>query len=140
MSTHENIGSDQAIQPGSDRSFGLVVGGILAAIGGYQWFTGSGLYLWLLLPGVALAVIGLAAPGLLHVLNVAWTRLGVLLGKIVTPLVMLLVYITTIVPIGLIMRLAGKDLLGLKRAEAGASYWIERTPHGPAPESLKDQF
>lgn len=138
MATHETLIRDDHIEPGSDRSFGLVVGGILAAIGGYQFFTGSSLYPWFATPGVILVVLGLVLPKLLHPLNILWTKLGLLLGRIVTPLVMFLVYAISVVPIGLLLRLFGKDLLRLKPADG--SYWIERTPPGPPPESLKDQF
>jgi hypothetical protein len=66
MSTHETIIHDNHVEPGSDRSFGLIVGGILAAIGIYQFFSGSALYLWFAGPGVALVLAGLAVPKLLH--------------------------------------------------------------------------
>ena len=140
MSTHENTNHSEVIEPGSDRSFGLVVGGILTVIGIYQFFAGSGVFVWILGFGVALVFMGVIAPRMLHPLNVAWTHFGILLGKIVTPVVMFLVFVITVVPIGLILRLMGKDLLRLKSATGDASYWIERTPPGPSPESLQDQF
>lgn len=140
MSTHETVVRDEVIEPGSDRSFGLIVGGILSAIGLYQYFTGSMLYLWFLIPGVLLVLAGLAIPAVLHPLNVGWMKLGLLLGRIVTPIVMLLVYLISIVPIGLLLRASGKDLLSLKQGHDQQTYWVERTPPGPPPESLKDQF
>ena len=140
MSTHENTNHSEVIVPGSDRSFGLVVGGILTAIGIYQFFAGSGLFVWVLGFGVALMLGGVIAPRILHPLNIAWTRFGLLLGKIITPIVMFLVFVISVVPTGLILRLMGKDLLRLKLETEAASYWIERTPPGPPPESLKDQF
>ena len=85
-------------------------------------------------------LLGLLAPRILHPLNVAWTHLGILLGKIVTPVVMFLVYVVSVIPVGLLVRLLGKDLLRLKPNKGESSYWIERTPPGPPPESLKDQF
>jgi hypothetical protein len=63
-----------------------------------------------------------------------------LLGSIINPVVMLLIYCITIVPIGLILRLVGKDLLLLKFNSSEKSYWISRQPPGPKPESLEDQF
>ena len=140
MSTHENTDHSEVIEPGSDRSFGLVVGGILTSVGIYQFFAGSGFFVWILGPGVALVLGGIVAPRMLHPLNIAWTHLGILLGKVVTPVVMFIVFVISVVPIGLMLRLAGKDLLRLKPATRDASYWIERTPPGPPPESLKDQF
>ena len=87
-----------------------------------------------------LMLLGIVAPRILHPLNVAWARLGILLGRIITPVVMFVVYAVSVVPIGLALRLFGKDLLGLKRREDPASYWVHREPPGPPPESLKDQF
>ncbi len=140
MSTHETVVRYEDIEPGSDRSFGLIVGGILCAIGLFQYFTESSLYLWFLSPGALLILLGLVRPGLLHPLNIAWMKLGLLLGRIVTPVVMFLVYLISVVPIGLLLRLFGKDLLSLKKAGDKQSYWLDRTPPGPPPESLKDQF
>jgi hypothetical protein len=139
MSIRGSARQDNRAQ-GSDRNFGLVVGGILCAIGLYPLLIGSGIRLMILVPGVLLVVFGVVAPKLLHPLNVAWTALGELLSRIFTPLVMAALYVTVIVPMGLVLRLSGKDLLSLKRRAQGSSYWIERAPPGPPPESLKDQF
>lgn len=140
MSAHETTHASEQIDPGSDRSFGLIVGGILFLIAVYQYFTDVSWFLYLGLPGAALMLAALAIPKILHPLNIAWTRLGILLGSIVTPIVMLLVYVVTIIPIGLLIRISGKDLLRLKREEEAVSYWIDRDPPGPSAESLKDQF
>ena len=139
MSTHETASRTAVVEPGSDRSFGLVVGTVLLTIGGYQYFFGSIAFVWLAIFGAILVLLGLTAPRVLRPLNIAWTKLGILLGKVVTPVVMLLVYLITIVPIGLVLRVSGKNLLGLRR-EGSETYWIPRTPPGPPPESLKDQF
>jgi len=140
MPTHETIIRDDKIEPGSDRSFGLVVGGILLLLSIFQYFNGGTLYFWIGAPGVVLVVLGIVAPKLLHSLNVLWTKLGLMLGRIVTPVIMFLVYIISVVPIGLILRMTGKDLLRMRRGDDKTSYWINRNPPGPTPESLKDQF
>ncbi len=140
MAGHEPITHEHAVEPGSDRSFGFIVGGILAAIGGYQLFKASTLAPWFLTPGLLLVAFALVRPSALHPLNVAWTRLGLLLGRVVTPIVMLLVFVVAVLPTGLVVRAMGKDLLLLKRAPTKPSYWIRRDPPGPPPESLKDQF
>jgi len=62
------------------------------------------------------------------------------LHKVVNPIVMALVFFGAVVPTGLIVRLLGKDLLRLRRQADANTYWIERRPAGPAPESMKDQF
>lgn len=140
MATHETVIHKHKVEPGSDRNFGLVVGGVLVAVACYLFWSGSVFAKWVAVPGFALCVLALVAPASLHLLNIGWTKLGLLLGRIITPIVMFLVYALTVVPIGLLLRLFGKDLLALKRIKEDGSYWINRTPPGPAPESLKDQF
>ncbi len=85
-------------------------------------------------------MLAFAAPQVLAPLNRLWFKLGLLLHKIVNPIVLGIMFYVVVTPTGLIMRLLGKDLLRLKRDPAAASYWIERTPPGPKPESLGDQF
>ena len=69
-----------------------------------------------------------------------WLKFGLLLHKIVNPVIMALLFYGTVLPTGLIARAMGKDLLRLKREPDAESYWIVRTPAGPAPETMKDQF
>jgi hypothetical protein len=146
-SFHEDFSRKEEVKGSSDRSFGLTVGGILLAIAGVR----TGLHLWDgvapgwfegLLAGIGLALVafGLAAPERLALLNRAWTKLGLILFKVVNPVVLGLIYLTTIVPIGLSMRLMGRDLLNLKFDRGAASYWVVREPPGPAPETMIRQF
>lgn len=143
MSTHEHFVEHIEVRTASDRAFGLTVGGILAAIGLYRALLGSGPD-WvaglLLLVGLVLLALGQLAAQRLAPLNRAWTRLGLLLFKIVNPVVMLLIYAIGIVPVGLIMRAVGHDPLRRRREPEAASYWIERQPPGPAPETIVNQF
>jgi hypothetical protein len=78
-------------------------------------------------------------PSALRPLNIVWMKFGLLLHKIVNPVVMGLLFFGTIWPTGLVMRLRGRDLLRLKREPSANSYWIARTP-GPEPQTMKDQF
>ena len=146
-SFHEDYGRHEEVKGSSDRGFGLTVGGILLAIAAVR----TGLHLWdgtaagwfeIVLGGIgaALVAFGLVAPARLAPLNHAWTRLGLILFKVVNPIVLGLIYLTTIVPIGLIMRLIGRDLLSLKFDRQAKSYWVVREPPGPAPESMINQF
>jgi hypothetical protein len=140
---HERIESDERIEGPSDRAFGLTVGGILVALALVKalLFSGWTELAWALLSiGAALVALGLLRPPLLAPLNRAWLRLGLFLFKIVNPIVMFLIYATTVVPIGLWLRLRGKDLLRLRRDPAATSYWIPREPPGPTPESMRNQF
>ena len=143
MSTHEHYLAHSSIKTASDRSFGLTVGGILAAIAVFRWWWVGSLS-WLmaifLVAGIALLAAGLLRPGMLAPFNRAWTKLGLLLFHVVNPVVMLLLFIITIIPAGLIMRLARYDPMRRRFDGDAPSYWIERDPPGPAPESLRHQF
>ena len=81
--------------------------------------------------------LGLTKPSVLKPLNTGWIKLGEILGKIIAPIVMLLVFFIVITPIGLMLRLFGKDILGLKFSEKVKTYWITRDKNiGP----MKRQF
>jgi hypothetical protein len=86
---------------------------------------------------LVLLLIAFAAPKLLALPNRLWFKLGMLLGAIIAPIVMGLVYITTVRPTGLWVRLTGKDPLRTKLDPAASSYWIERTEK---PQPMKNQF
>ena len=149
MSTHESFARDEEIEGSTDRGFGLTVGGILLAIAVVRiglgwWSSGEAQLGWLewTLGGVGLVLLllGLVAPATLAPLNRAWTKLGLLLFKIVNPIVLGLIFALTIIPIGLLLRLFGKDPLRLKFEPEAKSYWIERDPPGPEPASMPQQF
>jgi hypothetical protein len=67
-------------------------------------------------------------------------RLALLLSKITNPVIMALLFVMVFAPFGILMRLLGKDLLRLKPDPAANSYWVVRTPPGPQPESMSNQF
>lgn len=143
MVMHEHLNHHAADQTASDRTFGLTVGGILVALALFRGLFGAGFHaltMTLLVSGAILAAAGLFAAHWLSPLNRWWTRLGLLMARVVNPLVLSLVYLIAVVPTGLVMRWLGHDPLRLRRAPREDSYWIERQPPGPAPESLRDQF
>lgn len=143
LATHEALTAHSEIKGSSDRGFGLTVGGILAAIGLIRGTFGSGFdILTVALVGIGSILVGVAlvAAGALAPLNRAWTKLGLVLFKVVNPVVLFLIFVLTVVPTGLIMRWLGRDLLRLRRDPAVPSYWIERQPPGPDPEGLRNQF
>ena len=84
--------------------------------------------------------LGYAKPALLRPLNVAWFRLGLLMGVVMTPVVMGVLYLTTFLPTNLVLRFMGRDLLGLKREPDRASYWVAREKLGPEQSTMKRQF
>jgi hypothetical protein len=139
LSTHESFARDEAAVPGSDRTFGLVMAAALAVVSLLNgWHLGR-LWPWTSAVVILFLLAAWLAPSALHPLNSLWMKLGLLLHKIVNPIVMGLLFYGTILPTGLVMRMRGQDLLRLKREPGSDSYWIARTP-GPAPESMRDQF
>jgi hypothetical protein len=80
-------------------------------------------------------------PAVLGPLNRWWLQLGLLLQqRLVTPVIMALLFFGTVTPIALVLRLLGKDLLRLRLDREADSYWIERRPPGPAPDTMRNQF
>jgi hypothetical protein len=143
MSTHEDFSRREEVKGSSDRGFGLTVGGILLLIAAVRTWLHEGygtIELALAGIGVMLMVLGLIAPGSLAGLNRAWIRLGLIMFKVVNPLVLGLIFLVAIVPVGLIMRVVGYDPLRLKRDPQASTYWVRREPPGPAPETMIQQF
>jgi hypothetical protein len=137
---HEDLRRERAIEGSSDRSFGLVFAGFCTLMAGVgAWRAGHRWPYWL---GAAVffAVMAFVFPRGLSPLNRVWTKLGLLLFRVVNPVVMFVLYTTTILPMGLLMRLAGRDPLRLRFDAEAPSYWIPREPPGPAPETMKNQF
>jgi saxitoxin biosynthesis operon SxtJ-like protein len=127
-------------KPGSDRNFGLVIAGATAILGALPLLRGAAPHGWLLAIAAAFAILGLAAPRVLFPLNYVWFRFGLLLHRVISPLVIGAVFFLCVTPIGVIMRLLGKDVLSLRRRADLPSYWIERTPPGPEPGTMTNQF
>ena len=137
---HETLHRDETIEGPSDRKFGLTIGAVLIFIGLFRLVFHHSYWMWWIGVGLAFALFGLIWPAALHPLNRAWMLLGLVLYKVVNPIVMALLFFSTITPIGLLMRLTGKDSLRLRRDPAAASYWIARQPPGPPPEGMRNQF
>jgi hypothetical protein len=139
---HENLARQDSLEArrGSERSFGLVFAIVFGLLGLYPLIRGDAPHWWLVAAGIATAAAGLFAPALLRHPNRWWFKLGELLARIVAPLAIGVVYYVSVVPIGLLMRILGKDPLRLRRDAEAASYWIPRAPPGPEPKSLGNQF
>ncbi|MBM3622057.1 MAG: hypothetical protein FJX20_15355 [Alphaproteobacteria bacterium] len=137
---HEDLTREEDVQGSSNRSFGLVFVGFFAIVAGISAWRDGWMWPWSAGIAGALLVVSLAIPGILAPLNRGWTKFGLLLGRIVAPIVLGLLFFLSVVPIGLIMRARGKDLLRLKFDRAARSYWIERDPPGPPPETMRKQF
>jgi len=137
---HELRRTSEAVAGSSNRSFGLVFAGFFALLTLHNWWrTGHAWPIELALAAVFLAA-ALVRPNLLHWPNRAWTRLGSVLGAVVSPIIMALLFFLVVTPVGLLMRLTGKDSLRLRRPRQCDSYWIVREPPGPTGESMSEQF
>jgi hypothetical protein len=137
---HEDFRRAEAVVGSSDRTFGLVIAAALTVVGLWPLVHGVAPRAWALATAVPFALLALLAPRALARLNRAWTALGVLLGRVVSPVATGVLFYGVFTPIGLLMRALGKDPLRLARDPAAATYWISRDPPGPAPGSLDQQF
>jgi hypothetical protein len=138
--THEDFSRQEEIKPSSDRSFGLVVATFFLIVGFWPLVRAQPIRWWALGVAAVFALLALLWTAALAPLNRLWVKLGALLYKVVSPVVMAMLFYVTVTPIALLMRLLGKDPLRLRRDPDAASYWIDRTPPGPSPESMKNQF
>ena len=124
------------IKIGSNRSFGIVFFVVFLIIATYPLINGDELRLWSLIISIVFLFLGLVNSKILNPLNKLWFKFGIFLGKIISPLVMGIIFFLVVTPIGLLMRLLNKDLLNL-RFNNNTSYWIEKTE----PKSkMKNQF
>lgn len=137
---HEDFKHDDDVKMGSERGFGLVFAVVFAIIGAWPLLDSVEPRWWAFAIAALFVIAAYIAPALLRPLNVLWFKFGLLLYKVVNPIVMGLLYYVTVVPIGLLMRAVGKDPLNRAFQPDAKSYWIVRDPPGPEPESMKNQF
>jgi hypothetical protein len=137
---HEDLSRNHERRLSSDRIFGLVFGGAFVIVGVLPVLHGDLPRLWAIFIGVACLVLTVVVPSVLHRANVYWSKLGLLLSRIVSPVAMAFLFFAVVSPIALIFRSLGNDPLRLKLDPAAATYWIDRVPPGPSRESIKNQF
>ena len=139
--THESLKRDEEIERGTDRGFGLVMATVLVIVGLWPLVFGEGyVRVWALIVAALLLIAAVAIPRILKPLNTVWLKFGLLLSRVVNPIVLGLMFYVVITPFGLALRLLGKDLLRLRRDPHAVSYWVSRDPPGPSPESMRNQF
>jgi hypothetical protein len=127
----------------SNRSFGLTVGAILLMLGLVRLFARVDFDLMagiLLAIGGALLVLGTLWPVSLSRANRAWMTLGALMGRVMSPIILFLVYALAFVPVGVLMQLKRHDPLRRKRRGDAQSYWIEREAADKSPRGMLNQF
>jgi hypothetical protein len=140
VQTHETVSSFRRVDVGSDRKFGTIFGLVFGILGLWPLFHHRSPHSWLIVLAGLFLTAALIFPRSLSLLNRAWFRLGILLNRIVSPVVMGGLFFGAVVPVGWYLRKRGNDLLRLKFDREAPTYWIERNPPGPAPGSLTKQF
>ena len=124
------------VKIGSNRSFGIVFFIFFLIIGTYPIFFQGELRIWSLIVSIIFLLLGIINSRFLTPLNLLWFKFGMLLGRIVSPIVMGLVFFLVVTPTGIIMRILNKDLLRLKKKNT-KTYWIERSS---IKSDMKNQF
>ena len=141
MATHEDVSRVHAVTAGSDRSFGIVFTVFCAIVAGIQFWYGSHTAAWgWLIAATIFAAFALAYSRALRPLNLLWFRFGMLLHRVVSPVILGIMFFAVFTPIGLWMRLIGKRPLNLTYDASVDTYWIERNPPGPPSGSFNNQF
>jgi len=121
-----------ALMP-SDRKFGWTFAILFLLFGAFN-------HPWMMAVGAALAIVTLTRAQWLAPLKHAWMRLGDLLNRVVSPVVMGVIFFAVFTPVGIVMRLAGRDALARRYEPDSPSYWKRRDPPGPAEDSFKNLF
>ena len=125
------------IKTGNERSFGLVFFTFFAIIGLFPLWYGENIRLWSCTIAFIFLFFGIFIPKVVIIPNKLWLKLGLLLGAVIAPIIMGVIFILTVTPIGVIMRLIGKDILNQKIKKSAKSYWIKKSK---SISTMKNQF
>ena len=124
------------IKIGSNKSFGIVFFVVLLLISLYPLLNNESIRIWSLVISIIFLILGLLNSRILTPLNLIWMKFGILLGKIISPIIMGIIFFLVVTPTGILMRILKKDLLNLK-FNIDKTYWIDKSE----PKSkMKDQF
>jgi len=137
---HEDFARKQEGRASSDRAFGVVFAAFFVIVALLPLRHHHPMRLWALPLTAMFLLIALLKPTLLSPLNKYWTKLGLLMGRIVSPVVTAILFYLVVTPTALLFRLMGKNPLRLAFEPQAQSYWIVRRPPGPAPETMANQF
>ena len=140
MVVQKDLNKTDNINRSSNKSFGVVFSIIFMVVGFWPLTNNQDPRLWALVISIGLFSIAFIKPNLLAKLNLAWFKFGQLLHKIMNPIILALIFFLTIMPIGLMMQLCGKRPIPLSFDKTKESYWIDKTPVGPEPDTMKRQF
>ena len=127
---------EQKIKTSSNKSFGIVFFVVFLLIALYPMTKGNDLRLWSLIISLIFLTLGLINSIILTPLNRLWFKFGIFLGKIISPIILGIIFFLIVTPTGILLRLFGKDVINLKYNN-DSSYWIKKT--GPK-NNMKNQF
>ena len=133
----QDLRSHHSIESSNERSFGIVFAIFFAILSIYPVINKKDINLYLLILSIIILMIGIFKPSLLYYPNKIWFKFGIFLGKIVSPLVMGIIFFFTVTPTGMIMKLLRKDLLKKKFDVKVRTYWVKKNKYTG---SLRNQF
>ncbi len=139
---HEYAGNREEVKAPSEKSFGVTFACVFGLLSALQFYR-LGIAVWPVVTSVAalgFLATAFAAPAVLRPLNLVWLKFGMLLHRIVNPVVMGLLFFGVFTPMGLIMRLFGADLLRLRTKTGATSHWILRAEENVEKSSMTNQF
>lgn len=138
--SHESLDREEEVKGPSNRAFGVTFAAVFAVIGLLPLVGGREPRFWALAVAALFLLAAFLAPAAMAPLNRLWLKLGLVLHRVVGPLVLGFVFFAVLTPTAWLMRALGKDPLGLGFDRSASSYWIPRTPRGPDSETMRHQF
>jgi hypothetical protein len=137
---HERLSRAEELRAPSERAFGITIAAALLIVALLLALRDIDAWPAALVLALAFLAAAVFAPDRLGPMNRLWMRFGMALHAIVSPIVLFVLFFAVITPSGVLARLFGKDFLRLKFDASAPTYWIDRKPPGPRPESLRNQF
>ena len=124
------------IKIGSNKSFGIVFFTVFLIIAIWPLLNGYEIRYWSLIISIVFLILGILNSKILTPLNKIWFKIGILLGNVISPIVMSIIFFLVVTPTSFIMKILGKDLLNLKKNNKN-SYWIKKQNQN---SRMKNQF
>lgn len=138
--SHERIVARQNLSPGSVRGFGIVFTIFFLILSIWPVFSGESIRFWSLTTAGLLLCITVILPQAFKPFNALWFRLGLVIGWVVNPMVMFLIFVLSVVPTAIVLKLMRKNTLQLKFDQDEESYWIKREEFESSNETMRRQF
>lgn len=137
MSTRDRLTGHTKDKFCTNRSFGLTIAALLFIIGFWPLLTGNGMTVWALFAASIFLIVALLVPKVLERLNRIWFKFGILLNKIMEPVIMAAIFAVVFVPFGVVIRIFKPNLLSLRSDKNLKTYWVLRDNVGT---DMKNQF